>query len=113
MKNDIYIHYGKPKLWSNENPIITPDFKLIPDAIFSVKGVQYFLEVDRFQKMNANVEKLAQYKRFKEMESWQKRNMGRFPVVLFYTDKDSRKYQLMELAPEGLEFQALSKKDLQ
>jgi hypothetical protein len=111
MKNDIYIHFDKPKLWSNENPIVTPEFTLVPDAIFSVKGQQYFLEVDREQKMKTNIEKLLQYKRFKDMELWQKRNGGRFPIVIYYTSKEIRKHQLTESNP-GIELLTLSKKDL-
>lgn len=112
MRNDIYIHFDKPKLWSNENVIEAQGIKVIPDALFSVKGVQYFLEVDRLQKMNTNLEKLKQYKRFKDTGLWQKRNMGKFPIILFYTTKDSRKYQLQESNP-GLDLQILTTKDLQ
>jgi hypothetical protein len=111
MKNDIYIHFDKPKLWSNENPIVTPEFTIIPDSFFSVKGVQYFLEVDREQKMKTNIEKLLQYKRFQDLGLWQKRNGGRFPIVLFYTSKEIRKHQLTESNP-GINLQTLSKKDL-
>lgn len=111
MRNDIYIHYGRPKLWQNEYVIPNPEFKIVTDAIFSVKGTQYFLEVDRLQKMSANLEKLKQYKRFKEMELWQKRNMGKFPIVLFYTEQDSRKWQIKESNP-GIDLIVYSKKDL-
>jgi hypothetical protein len=112
MRNDIYIHFGCPKLWQNEYKIPNPEFTIIPDAIFSVKGQQYFLEVDREQKMKKNIEKLLQYKRFKDMELWQKRNMGRFPVLVFYTSKDSRKHQLTEANP-GIELLTLTKEDLE
>jgi hypothetical protein len=111
MKNDIYIFYGKPKLWQTEYAIPNPEFTIVTDAIFSVKGVQYFLEVDRHQKMSSNIEKLKQYKRFKEMGLWQKRNMGKFPIVLFYTEQDSRKWQLKESNP-GIDLQVYSKRDL-
>jgi hypothetical protein len=112
MKNDIYIHFNKPKLWTNEYTIPTPEFRIVTDAVFSVGGTQYFLEVDRVQKMSTNLEKLKQYARFEEMGLWQKRNGGRFPIVIFYTDKESRKFQLMEAQPEGLQLLVLSKKDL-
>jgi hypothetical protein len=111
MKNDIYIHFDKPKLWANEIQLVNPEFTIIPDASFSVKGQQYFLEVDREQKMKANMEKLLQYKRFQDLGLWQKRNGGRFPIVLFYTNKEIRKHQLMESNP-GINLQTLSKKDL-
>lgn len=111
MKNDIYIHFGCPKLWEGEYTIPTDEFTIVTDAVFSVKGVQYFLEVDRLQKMSQNTEKLKKYYRFKEMNLWQKRNGGRFPVVLFYTGKEKRKHQLNELNP-GLEMQIYTKRDL-
>lgn len=111
MRNDIYIHFNQPKMWSNENSIVTPEFTFVPDSFFSVKDVQYFLEVDRLQKMKHNLEKLNHYKRFKEMNLWQKRNGGRFPIVLFYTDKESRKHQLSSLNP-GIELQVYTKEDL-
>jgi hypothetical protein len=99
-------------MWQNEYPIPTPEFRIVTDAVFSVNGTQYFLEVDRLQKMNANIEKLKLYKRFKDMELWQKRNGGRFPIVLFYTEQTTRKHQLNESCPDGLHLQVLSKKDL-
>lgn len=111
MRNDIYAHFESPKLWQNEYVIPTTEFKIVTDAIFSIKGVQYFLEVDRMQKMNHNTEKLNQYKRFKEMELWQKKNGGRFPIVLFYTDKESRKHQLSSLNP-GIDLIVYTKEDL-
>jgi hypothetical protein len=111
MRNDMYIHFECPKLWQNEYKVPNPEFTILPDAIFSVKGIQYFLEVDHMQKMKKNMEKLLKYKRFKEMELWQKKNMGRFPVVLFYTNKESRKQKLIESNP-GVDLLVLSKEDL-
>jgi hypothetical protein len=111
MRNDIYIHYGCPKLWQNEYKVPNPEFIIVPDAIFSVKGTQYFLEVDRLQKMKKNIDKLEKYKRFKDMGLWQKKNMGRFPVVLFYTEKESRKVHLMQNNP-GIELLVYTKEEL-
>jgi hypothetical protein len=112
MKNDIYIHFGCPKMWANETPIQTSEFMLVPDSFFSVKGVQYFLEVDRLQKMNTNFTKLNKYKTLHDLGLWQKRNGGRFPIVVFYTTKETRKHQLEEKNP-GLQLMTLTKKDLQ
>jgi hypothetical protein len=111
MRNDIYIHFGNPKLWQNEYMIPTPEFSIVTDAIFSVNRVQYFLEVDRMQKMNQNLEKLKKYYRFKQMELWQKHNGGKFPIVVFYTTKESRKNQLIESNP-GLDLLVHTKEDL-
>lgn len=113
MRNDIYIYYECPKLWHSEYVIPTPDFKIVTDAIFSVKGVQYCLEIDRTQKMKRNIEKINQYARFKEMGIWQKQNMGRFPVLVFYTTKDSRQHNLMEYCKQKqLEHKIYTKEDL-
>jgi hypothetical protein len=62
MRNDVYIHFGCPKIWQNEYKIPNPEFTIIPDAVFNSKGIQYFLEVDHLQKMKKNVEKLKRYK---------------------------------------------------
>ncbi|MFL6558599.1 MAG: replication-relaxation family protein [Bacillus sp. (in: firmicutes)] len=111
MRNDVYIHFGCPKIWQNEFKIPNPEFTIIPDAVFNSKGTQYFLEVDHMQKMKKNIEKLNKYKRFKDMNLWQKKNMGRFPVVLFYTEKDSRKAQIIQANP-GIELLVYTKEDL-
>jgi hypothetical protein len=111
MRNDVYIHFGCPKIWQNEYKIPNPEFTIIPDAVFNSKGIQYFLEVDHLQKMKKNVEKLKRYKEFKDMGLWQKRNGGRFPVVLFYTTKDSRKAQI-NLKNPGIELLVYTKEDL-
>lgn len=112
LRNDIYIHFGCPKLWQNEYVIPTNDFKIVTDAIFVVGGVQYFLEVDHMQKMNKNMEKLNRYKTFKDLGLWQKQNEGRFPIVVFYTVKESRKEQF-KLKNPGIELLVYTKEDLQ
>lgn len=109
MRNDVYIHFNCPKLWKNEFPI--PNQGLVPDAVYSVNGQQYFLEVDRLQKMNKNIEKLKRYASFRESGLWQKHNGGQFPIVVFYTTTDTRKWQLTESNP-GLSLLCLTKKDL-
>jgi hypothetical protein len=63
------------------------------------------------QKLNVNIEKLNKYKRFRDTNMWQMYNGGKFPVILFYVTKDSRKHQLMEKNP-GLELLVLTKEDL-
>jgi hypothetical protein len=111
MRNDIYIHYRCPRKWQNDYPVPTKEFTIVPDAVFEVNGTQYFLEVDRMQKLNVNIEKLNKYKRFRDTNMWQMYNGGKFPVILFYVTKDSRKHQLMEKNP-GLELLVLTKEDL-
>jgi hypothetical protein len=96
MRNDIYIYFGCPKNWHNEWVVPTPEFKIVPDATFEAKGVVHFLEVDHMQKMKENYAKIDKYKRFKDKELWQKGNNGTFPVLVFYTTKDSRQHQLKE-----------------
>lgn len=111
MRNDIYIHYGCPKLWQNEYKIPNPEFTIIPDAVFHADGKMYFLEVDREQKLKVNIDKLNKYHRFKEMGLWQRQNRGEFPLVLFYTTKESRKHQLTASNP-GIELKIYTKEDL-
>lgn len=111
MKNDIYVHYGMPKEWRNEFPIMSSRGNFVTDAVFQAEGKQYFLEVDRFQKMNKNTEKLKKYKGFCDTGVWQRHNNGEFPTLVFYTITESRKHQLQELNP-GLELILYTKKDL-
>lgn len=112
MRNDVYIHFNCPKMWQHEFTIRFDDVKFVADAVFQVGNQQYFLEVDRLQKMNSNFHKLKQYKRFKDTGLWQKKNDGRFPSVLFYTVTDSRRFQLLEKTPEHLAIQVVTRKDL-
>lgn len=112
MRNDIYIHFRCPVHWRHEFPIVFDDVKFVADAVFQVGNQQYFLEVDRLQKMNSNFHKLKQYKRFKDSGLWQKKNEGRFPSVLFYTVTDSRKAQLLESNPSELHLEVMTRKDL-
>ena len=107
MRNDIYIHFKQPKLWVSEYKVHAPAGIFIADALFSVDGTQYFLEVDRLQKMSENYNKLKRYKEFGEAGLWQKVHGGRFPIILFYTDKDKRKQQLIEKNP-GISLQVLT-----
>lgn len=110
MRGDMYIHFKQPKRWTNEYEI-KAEPKIVCDAVFETGGYQYFLEVDRMQKMSTNIEKLKSYFRFKLTNKWQLSNSGNFPILLFYTATDSRKAQLQEMNP-GLQLQVLTKKDL-
>jgi hypothetical protein len=110
MRNDIYIHFKQPKNWANEYEI-KAEKSIICDAVFEAGGFQYFLEVDRMQKMNTNIEKLNNYFSFKLTNLWQRNNGGSFPIVLFYTATDSRKEQLLKNNP-GLNLQIYTKTDI-
>jgi hypothetical protein len=92
----MYIHFGCPKNWRNEWVIPAYEPKIIPDATFAVDGNVYFLEVDHMQKMKENYAKIDRYKKFKDKELWQRGNNGTFPILVFYTTKDSRQCQLKE-----------------
>lgn len=114
MRNDIYIHFKCPQLWQNEFIIpLDSKHKIIPDAVFQVGQQQYFLEVDNLQKMKANIQKLELYKELRDMGKWQKKNNGRFPIVIFYTLTESRKNHLEEVKPTDLLLRTMTKKDLQ
>lgn len=112
MRSDVYAYY-RPEAWKNEYPIELPlcGISIVSDAVFMMDGKHYLLEVDNQQKMTANKEKLKQYKRFMDTETWQKSNKGEFPTILFYTLSDYRKAQLQEYNP-GVPLQIITKKDL-
>ena len=112
MRSDVFAHY-LPKAWQSEYEITVPlcGIHIISDAVFTLNGKYFLLEVDNQQKMTANKDKLKQYKRFMDTETWQKSNKGEFPTILFYTLSDYRKAQLLEYNP-GVPLQVITKEDL-
>lgn len=67
MRNELYIAFGQPETWKNEPKIGTKKTGfIIADAMFTVDGRYYFVEVDCTQKMSVNRRKIEKYKKFKE-----------------------------------------------
>lgn len=64
MRNDLYIHLGRPFDWKNEQKVRIPDTKLIliPDARFVRNKLFHYIEVDNKQSMSKNRKKIEKYK---------------------------------------------------
>lgn len=69
MRNDLFIHLGRPSSWRNEMKIEIPNSKVsvIPDAVFVRNKVHHFVEVDYKQSMNKNAAKVKKYQQLHEI----------------------------------------------
>jgi hypothetical protein len=110
MRNDIWLYYYCPKDWQIEVPITIrsglEQLVLVPDAMFTLEGKPYFLEVDRTQNMHKNKEKIDLYARLNPL-------MPDKPTIIFYTTTELRKQKLKEYgSSKGLECRVLMKEDL-
>lgn len=85
MRNWILLHESDIEI---EEQVKIGDVAVIPDAI--IKGMMWkFIEVDRTQKWQANIDKLERYAALKNKGSFQKRD-GRFPIILWMVEMESR-----------------------
>lgn len=118
LRNDMYIHFGCPDDWKNEQIIdfkyksglVIKEMTIVPDATFSKDGVFHFLEVDRTQSMSENKKKIKQYQLLSPAieEQFQTK-----PILVFYTTTDHRKEILAkECQDVGLKHLILTKEDL-
>ncbi len=62
MRNDLYIHLGRPFTWKNEVKISVGAHSIIADAVFNLKKLHYFVEIDYKQSMSKNISKIKRYK---------------------------------------------------
>lgn len=90
MRNQLYIRLGCPGTWRTERPISLKDsgVRIVPDAMYNVKNLYYFIEVDRSQPMSENRKKIDQYTILKDAFLQQ---FGEEPILLFYVMTDNRK----------------------
>ncbi|AKU43372.1 plasmid replication-relaxation protein [Bacillus phage Silence] len=94
MRNDLYIAFGCPHNWKNEQRIKVGKINVISDAYFEHNGIINIIEVDHKQKMAANKIKIAKYR---EIFSNTKKDV-RFTWI---TLTEYRKQQILELS-DGL-----------
>lgn len=69
MRNDLYIHLGRPATWKNEVKISVNTETVIADAVFQHNKLYYFIEIDYKQSMSKNVSKIKRYKQLAESNS--------------------------------------------
>lgn len=62
MRNDLFIHLGRPSTWKNEVKISINDVSIISDAAFISNKIHHFIEVDFKQSMSKNLAKIKRYK---------------------------------------------------
>ena len=114
MRNDIWLFYYGPKDWKVEVPLtITSGLSqvaVVPDAIFTLEGKYYFVEIDNTQKMTKNKDKIDYYARINPLVLKQ---FNHAPVIVFYTANPTRKEKLKELCQaKGLDCRIYTKEDL-
>src|SRR5699024_1070805 len=98
MRNELYVKYGLPKDWKKEVPIRkNEEILVIPDAMFSIGGNYYFVEVDHMQQMKINYEKIEKYKEVGRMIF---NKFKHHPTLVWYTISDNRKRKLEEKCRE-------------
>ena len=100
MRNDVYIAYGCPKSWKNEQRIFYQKGKhrivAVCDAKFEMNDSTYIVEVDNTQTMKKNETKIEKYRRLVERNV-----LGRNPKFIWVTTTNYRRNLLTELC-EGL-----------
>lgn len=104
LRNQFYIYAGQPESWKNEIRVKANDLIIIPDAMYN-DGVQdIFLEIDISQTMKENVDKIARYKRLKQITN-------RPFMVIFLTDIESRRRRLKALC-DGLSYKVFTSSEI-
>lgn len=98
MRNQFWLHCGRPRDWKNEVKISNGKTTIVTDSVFTRNGFYHFLEVDHLQTMKENRAKIERYKSL--MESLIKQ-FGYYPTIVWVTTTEHRRKQL-EKACEGL-----------
>ena len=93
MRNDMWMFQGCPSDWKNEVKIESKKASIVVDAMFSVGGLSYFLEVDHLQTMQENRSKIDKYKELMPSIALQ---LGHYPVLVWMTTTEFRRKQLLE-----------------
>ncbi len=109
MRNNLYIHLGKPKSWSNEVRMRYKSSKneiiIVADAYFRTNK-HHLIEIDNTQKMNKNKIKIEKYRRLIE-----KGVFKGMPKLIWVTTTKYRQEVLQELC-DGLDAKIYLKEDL-
>ncbi|MGE7020385.1 replication-relaxation family protein [Solibacillus cecembensis] len=108
MRNEFWLFYKSPVDWKNEIKISDGTTNIIVDGIFTRNGFQHYLEVDNFQTMKQNREKIKRYRTL--MDSIVKQ-MGYYPTIVWLTTTELRRNQL-EKACEGLKCKVYTLEDI-
>lgn len=100
MRNDLYIHLGKPNNWKNEIRIKYQSSKnkitVVADAYFSTNKY-HLIEIDNMQKMQKNKIKIEKYRRLIEHNVFKS-----MPTLIWVTTTKYRQGALIDLC-DGLD----------
>lgn len=109
MRNDLYIHLGKPKTWSNEVKMKYRsghnEITIVADAYYR-SNKHHIIEIDHMQKMQKNQIKIEKYRRLIE-----KGVFKGMPELIWVTTTQYRKQALQELC-DGLDCKVYIREDL-
>jgi Replication-relaxation len=97
MRNDVRIYYDYPADWRNEveqkMTIGGKKKSIVADAVFTLDGTMYFVEIDNEQKMINNKRKIDFYKDFFRLAG---EKLNKECVLIFYTNTELRRKQLYD-----------------
>ncbi|MEH6940912.1 replication-relaxation family protein [Bacillus sp. JJ722] len=97
MRNALFIAFGCPASWRSEVKLeVSGEAKVIADALFSRENRYYICEIDNTQKMAANRDKIARYRRMVELGVFKQA-----PAFVWLTTTEYRRQELAKLC-EGL-----------
>jgi Replication-relaxation len=107
MRNAIYIAFGSPGTWKNEQRIIVKEagIKIVADAMFKREGRYVIVEVDHTQKMSVNKKKIEKYRKLVELGVFKQP-----PLFVWITTTEYRRKQLAKVC-EGLDVQVFTVRD--
>lgn len=108
MRNQLYIALGCPSTWRAEVRLKVADkVSVIADALYTKDGRYVIVEIDNTQKMAANREKIAKYRKLVEMGVFPKP-----PRFIWLTTTEYRRKELARLCEELGEVSALLISDI-
>ena len=101
MRNEFWLFCNCPTDWKNEVKISNGKVSIVADAMYSVGGLQHFLEVDNKQTMKEN---RAKIKRYKDLMNSNALEVGHFPVIVWLTTTQLRRKQLEDACKDLPQF---------
>lgn len=104
LRNQFYIYSRCPSTWRNEVTVTLGSLTIKPDALFNDGLRDVFVEVDIKQTMKDNADKIARYKKLRELTK-------QAFMLTFVTDLESRRRKLKQLC-QGLDYQIITANEI-
>lgn len=99
MRNDLYIHLGRPSSWTNEVKVKLKDAYMIADALFHKDKLPHIVEIDHEQDMSENRKKIEFYRTIPNVR------------LIYLTTTEYRRKKLKVLC-EGMDHQIYTAQDI-